>query len=343
MSAHFFRNPGSPARFFVKGAAMQTFRVASLLLALASCGLRAQNAAPAPLSQTTTPVSTEPAERQIRKIVAFITMHCVRPGPPAMVVTAQGTGFFVSVYDTRLPPDRHFTYFVTNRHVAMCWDNRNIPMQVQSVSVRLNLKDGSSAEVTNPGNLNWILPPDDSVDLALFAGAPDPSIYDFLDISESSFATDEVIGKESISEGLKIIFSGFFYQVPGLNRMEPILREGIIAMMPAGNLMTTTGKLGKVYLGEVHAFHGNSGSPVFVDVRSRGGIGYDYRLLGVVSGGYSEGEQNDLVLETPLENKLGNSGIAMIVPASELKKLLGDPRVLAEQDAAVAHQTPANR
>jgi hypothetical protein len=116
--------------------------------------------------------------------------------------------------------------------------------------------------------------------------------------------------------------------------MEPIVREGVVAMIPDGDLVTTTGKRGKVYLVEVHAFHGNSGSPVFVDVR-RNNIGYDYRLLGIVSGGYSEGEEHTLVLETPLASKPGNSGIAMVVPATELEKLINDPRVVATRDAAV--------
>jgi hypothetical protein len=145
-----------------------------------------------------------------------------------------------------------------------------------------------------------------------------------------------VLKKESVSEGLKIIFSGFFYQVPGISHMEPILREGVIAMIPDGKLVTTTGKLGKAYLGEVHAFHGNSGSPVFVNVRRD--FGYDYRFLGVVSGGYGEGEQNALVLETPMASKPGNSGIAMIVPAAELKKLIDDPRVAAARDADIRAQ-----
>jgi len=56
-------------------------------------------------------------------------------------------------------------------------------------------------------------------------------------------------------------------------------------------------------------------------------FGVDYRMLGVVSGGYGEGEQNNLVLETPLASKPGNSGIAIIVPASALKALLDDPQV----------------
>jgi len=140
------------------------------------------------------------------------------------------------------------------------------------VTIRLNLKDGSSKELGLAGNLRWILPPDDSVDLALSPVAIDPNVYDYLSIQDSLLATEDVIKKESIAEGMKLVFSGFFYQVPGLKQIEPIVREGIVAMMPDEELVTTTGKKGNVYLGEVHAFHGNSGSPAFVDLGgARGG------------------------------------------------------------------------
>lgn len=226
-------------------------------------------------------------------------------------------------------------------------DDQNHPMQVQSLTIRMNLKDGSSEEIPIAGNLQWILPPDESVDLALVPLAPNGNLFDYHPISESSLATEDVIKKESISEGLKLVFSGFFYQVPGLKQMQPILREGIVAMMPDEELQTTTGKNGKIYLGEVHAFHGNSGSPVLVDVGGMRGsvfrVGEDYRLLGVVSGGYGEGEQNNLVLETPLASKPGNSGIAIIVPASALKALLDDPRTVALRDSEVARQMQTSK
>ncbi|MFZ0798041.1 MAG: hypothetical protein WAM98_09665 [Terriglobales bacterium] len=308
-----------------------------MILALLPVGIAAQNAPATPLTQTTTTSAPEPIERQIRKTVTFITLTCLRGNTP---IQAQGTGFFVSVADSRLPANRTFVYLVTNRHVAMCWDDQNNPMQVQSVTIRMNLKDGSSKELPSVGNLAWTLPSDDSVDLALVPAAFDLNVYNLRLIPDSLLVTEDVIKKESIAEGLKLVFSGFFYQVPGLKQIEPILREGIVAMMPDEELVTTTGKKGKVYLGEVHAFHGNSGSPAFVDLGGlRGGsirAGADYRLLGVVSGGYSEGEQNTLVLETPLASKPGNSGIAMIVPASALKALLDDPHVVALRDAEVA-------
>jgi len=226
--------------------------------------------------------------------------------------------------------------------VAECWDDNRNPMRVLSASVRLNLKDGTSKDEPL-GNPQWIFPPDDSVDLALTTANPDPKVYDYKTIPISLFATEDVVKKESISEGLKILFSGFFYQVPGLKQMEPIVREGVIAMMPDEPLVTTTGKMGRLYLGEVHAFHGNSGSPVFVDLGGlRGSVmrfAGDYRLLGVVSGGYSEGDQNTLIVANPLKDRPGNSGIAMIVPASALRTLLDDPHVIAIRDAEVLKET----
>jgi len=311
-----------------------------LILALAPTLVSAQDRPPAPLAQTTPTApapASEPAERQVRKTVVFITMHCLRGDQP---ITAQGTGFFIQVPDSRLPADRNFGYLVTNRHMAECWDDGRNPMPVQAVTLRMNMTDGSSQEFTVPGNFPWILPKKDSVDLAIVPMAPDSTKCDYRTIPDSIFVTDDVAKKESVSEGLKIIFSGFFYQVPGLKHVEPIIREGVIAMLPDEDLQTTTGKMGRVYLGEVHAFHGNSGSPVFVDFSGvRGGafrFGQDYRLLGVVSGGYGEGEQNALVLETPLASKPGNSGIAVIVPASELRALLDEPGAVALRDAEIA-------
>ena len=67
-------------------------------------------------------------------------------------------------------------------------------------------------------------------------------------------------------------------------------------------------------------------------------LGEDYRLLGIVSGMFHEAEEFKLEVTTTLKGTAyGNSGIAMIVPASALKNLLDDPRLQAIRDAAVAN------
>ena len=96
-------------------------------------------------------------------------------------------------------------------------------------------------------------------------------------------------------------------------------------------------------LGEVHTFHGNSGSPVFVDLGgSHAGVFTppgNYHMLGVVGGMYSEDADFQLEITTLLKGTThGNNGIAMIVPANLLKTLLEDPRVQAIREAEVARQ-----
>lgn len=208
-----------------------------------------------------TPTQTTPSlsfERGLRKAVAFLQLDCHQGDKH---FTVRGTGFFVTVPDKRLD-GKAFTYLVTNRHVAMCWNDDLQPMQILSTSMRLNRKDGSAPLLTPSGSPLWFFPSDESVDLAIVGYAPDEQIYDFMTIPYDALMTDE----KTLSEGMQVIFSGYFYQLPGEKRIEPIIREGILAMIPDEEILTTTKKRGKVYLCDVHTFHGNSGSPVFVDV-----------------------------------------------------------------------------
>jgi hypothetical protein len=282
--------------------------------------------------------------KQIRKTVTFITLICQDNDDPKKVEKVQGTGFFVTYPDQRINKNGGgFSYLMTNRHVAMCWDEDNRPMRVYSISIRVNLKDGNSAEIAlaRSGNVPWVLPADDSVDLALLPFGLNQAKVDFMSIPVSAFATDDIVASQGISEGFKIIMTGFFYQFPGERRMEPIIREGILAMMPDEDMKTTTGKPGKIYLGDVHVFGGNSGSPVFVDLAGlRGGaiyVGENYKMLGVVSGLYYENQEFDLEVATTVKGETrANSGIAMIVPASAVRGLLDDQRVQAMRDAYAA-------
>jgi hypothetical protein len=277
---------------------------------------------------------------RLKKTVAFIQLEC-KDGDKALDV--RGTGFFVSYPDERLGKNRGFAYLVTNRHVAMCWDQNRRPLQVKSVAVRLNRKDGSSETIklSANGNVHWALPSDDSVDLAAFDFEPDQGIYDFEVVPIDLLTTKDLLTAYEISEGEKIFFLGFFYQFPGITRIEPILRQGVLAMMPDEILQTTTGKPGAVYLGDVHVFGGNSGAPVFIDLDSwhagRMVMGQKYVLLGVVSGMFYEDEELNLRVTTTVKG-IGNanSGICMIVPAGAVRTLLDEPTLKAERDAVVA-------
>src|SRR5208337_480563 len=277
------------------------------------------------------------AVAQFRKSVVFIELKCDK-GRQTLDVRA--TGFFVQYPDTRIPAGS-FSYLVTNRHAAMCWDDGRVPMKVASVSVKFNLRDGSSRveALSQHGNASWFLPADESVDLAVLPLLLDPKLVDYLTCPLSYFVTKEGLRSGNVSAGARILFSGFFYQFPGKNRIQPIVRQGILAMNPDEQLVNTTDRPGDVYLGDVHIFGGNSGSPVLIDVNSNRDnfMGFpSYRFLGVISGLFYEDQNFNLKAATTFKGTMhANSGIALIVPADALKSLLDDPRVQGQRDADV--------
>ena len=226
----------------------------------------------------------EPLLVRFKKTVSFLQVWYEKNG---VIEVIRGTCFFLSVEDERLPKGRSFGYLVTNRHMVEPRDERDHVLRVVKMSLRLNLKNAAngsqSEEKELPRDLKWYFHPDDSVDLAAMPFIPDDAIYDFFSIPLSDAATKDVIEERRISEGDKVVYTGYFSQYSGESKIQPVVREGIIAMMPDERLPTTLNKPGHVYLADVHVFGGNSGSPVLVSLSGfRGGAVYfggEYRLL----------------------------------------------------------------
>ena len=197
-----------------------------------------------------------------------------------------GTGFVVEVPDPRLGKDRGFLYLVTNRHVAQPGIENGKPCKVVSYSFPLNHRGRSpdsppylQSLPANPDHL-WTFPDDDSVDLAATPIAISLKDFDLMSISLDQFVTQEMIQKGEVVEGDPVIFTGLFVQYSGITRLEPVVRSGTIAMLPKDPVPTTLRKPGSIFLAEAHAFGGNSGSPMFVDIsRFKTVVGYDYKFL----------------------------------------------------------------
>jgi hypothetical protein len=175
--------------------------------------------------------------------------------------------------------------------------------------------------------------------------APDEKIYSYLVIPSSRIVTSDQVKAGDVVVGDRVVFAGYFSNFPGQKRIEPIIREGVIAMLPDETLDTTLHKPGQLYLADLHAFHGNSGAPVLVNVGVGGTphhgtiiIGENYLLLGLISGYYPESVGFSVPAATVLTGEVrDNSGIATIVPADELNKLLNSGEVQAERDRYVAN------
>ena len=268
----------------------RSFAAVALLIALVPCFAVAQDVVVRKKPDPNVP----PFGVMLKRSTVQLDVECNEGTSSAK---GSGTGFLVRYGDSRLPSGSYFYYLVTNRHVAECWDERNRPREVRVLAVRANTKDGSVRILSADPKL-WYFPADSSVDLAVMPVRL-PDGLQIVVFSEDDFATKDFMSSNQVAEGQPIILSGYFYQFPGQRRFEPIIRQGILSMIPDEPMTTTTGKPGTLYLGEVHIFGGNSGSPVVVGV---GPLAMDgYRLLGVVSGYYYEDAEFKLEIATNRE------------------------------------------
>lgn len=335
---------------------MRLSRILILGMALSICTHSLSAQAPPPSSKATPApqVQSQPPSRSqaapppfmplFKKTVALVRTGFVdqKNGLPTEMI-ASGTAFFVAYPDSRIGAKEGFIYLVTNRHVVEPGIEDGHPHQPAWMTLRVNRKAGDSQNDVLPlsKTLHWFFPSDSSVDLAVLPLVPDQSMYDYVTIPLSDFATRQVMKEQGVTEGDSVLFAGYFYQFPGVKEFEPIVREGIIAMLPDEEMQTTLGKPGTVYLADLHVFGGNSGSPLVVNLGGlRDGrvmLGYDYMLLGVISGYYREDANFNLTVSTTLAGTLEeNSGIAMVVPAEDLRALLDNPELKALRDAAAA-------
>lgn len=320
----------------------------SLLLLTSSAQQPAQptSAAP-PQSPIATGVPNPPVLEQIRKTVGFLSIAYMDGTARGGVI---GTCFFVSIPDKRLGENRGFPYLVTNRHVAQPGIELGTPYDVQAVFIRLNLATPQGEirsvqeQIPMGGRIRWFFPADDAVDLAVLPIGPDEKRYDYMTVPSTVIVSSDELKNGNFGVGDAVTFAGYFSSFPGQIRVQPIVRQGVIAMLPEEKLSTTLHKEGVLYLADLHAFHGNSGSPVFVNQSGfrHGAIysGESYRLLGILSGYYPEAAGFSVPAAAVLTGEVrDNSGIATIVPADELIKLLNSPILQAEREAQLANVT----
>jgi hypothetical protein len=278
--------------------------------------------------------------------VTFIKLTCKKNDQE---FTVRGTGFLVDYPDPRLGKGA-WSYLVTNRHVALCWDESSgLPMRVKNISIRLSRKQPNGRAYTDElflshhGNVKWFLPEDDSVDLAVIPLSPDENKFDFRTIPAGAFGTLRATAPPAASDGETVFFAGFFQQFRRTNRIQPILRQGrIVGMTPNGEF-PLVGMPMKLLLADIQVFGGNSGSPAFIDegdYHSGNFMGQDkYRLVGVVNGFILEDEHFNLKLATAVQGTAAeNSRVATMVPVDELSALLHGPKLEALRNAQVSSE-----
>lgn len=310
------------------------------LIFLTASAQQPKEPGPIAAQQPASTTSSLPVAEQLRKTVAFLTVTYRNGSTVGGVI---GTCFFVSYLDPRLGENTGFLYLVTNRHVAQPGIDLGTPYDIQTASIRLNLATPTAQaqsvqeSIQFGGRVQWHFPADNAVDLAVLPVGPDQKLFDFVSIPSNIIVTADRLKTGDVGVSDPIKFAGYFSNFPGHNRMEPIVREGVIAMVPQEDVETTLHKKGPIILADLHAFHGNSGSPVFVNIggehRRVFTPGENYLLLGVVSGYYPESAGFSVPAAAVLTGEVrDNSGITAIVPAYQLLDLLNSPELQADRD-----------
>ena len=316
------------------------------------------------LAQNTAP-KNEIMIDQIKKTVVFLQTNWQEPSSQTVSDTKKqplnkaqaGTGFLIFVSIPELGKDasghqRGLNFLVTAKHmIRQSTPDHKPGPYAKNVTVVFNniAPRGASGElrdqwntdiIDSRGDLRWFVDTSDPVaDVALRNVSIDANIVDFKTIPQDWFATKSFVSEKHISENDEVLFSGLFTAFSGSKRNYPVVRHGHLALLPGEDVPVDNDKPDKetqIYMAEVTSFGGNSGSPVFlrlggvresVDVRLEG---YDYHLLGVMSGYYPDAETRQ------------NSGIALVVPADKISDILASDLVKALFTTVIALDKTTN-
>jgi hypothetical protein len=143
----------------------------------------------------------------------------------------------VGVPDERLPKGTGYIYLVTNRHVAEAIEDCK-PHKPEKFSLMMNIKEPvngnrSFTETLQVSPQNpWHVPKDPSVDLAVLLFTQYSEKVDQIVLPLEIFLTSKELTAKDVVPGYKVMTMGLFSQHPGTHGLQPLVRDGILAMIP---------------------------------------------------------------------------------------------------------------
>ncbi|HUP25000.1 MAG TPA: hypothetical protein VNB06_18925 [Thermoanaerobaculia bacterium] len=245
-----------------------------------------------------------------------------------------GTAFFIG---EELGRGRAIKYAVTARHVI------DASRPYGALWMRCVSQGSDRRKLFEFSADDWWLHP--TADVAVAPLAIPLEEFDLRFLPLSLFATPDWLQELDVGIGDHVVASGLFIRFIGSERDEPLVRFGRVSLMPkealnlGGDDSFASMKFRAIFA-ELGSWGGQSGSPVFVYFSVDRGLfaGSELqltiptpRLLGLIHGHYTvpqklAGAPATLGVHVPL-----NSGIAIIVPASEILEVLA-------QEVATAHR-----
>jgi len=248
---------------------------------------------------------------------------------------ALGTAFFVGYQDKS---GELFAYAVTAKHVLR---DELTNKYLDSVALRVNLKDRNDVGVypipvsDSNGNLLWFTDKDDpDADIAIASRHPPQNEAAWKHIDFPSFCDAEFLKKHNVTEGESAYLFGLLPQFTGTHKNYPVVRRGSIALISEEPLpIKANDKVvkEKLYVLDLPAWPGQSGSPVFL---SLGGVGPNgsftqgvaFYLLGIMLAYQQNIIPFDIIDQQPADSlSIGtneNIGISYVLPSDEIVKIL---------------------
>jgi len=260
----------------------------------------------------------------VLKSVCFL---CVKARARRAPLHFFGTAFLVSVLSEVSPADLCYVYLVTARHnitEARALIRREASKYHPELFLRINTIKGKAQIVALPEE--WYFPVDPAIDVAvMYAEHLITGPFDYRHLPIACSATEDKIRNHGIGIGSEVFVSGLFSLHRGEDRNLPIVRQGIIASMIHEPIFNDdTGEKYKVYLTEILAIKGMSGSPVLVKSNREYVAGENPHcallLLGLMKGHFP----------AELEGYPGESGedfhagLSTVVPVDEILKLVNE-------------------
>lgn len=260
---------------------------------------------------------------QFRKCTVFVAVQ--QGQGPGVDPSPAATAFLVSV---PIAAGEAATYAVTARHVV---DSARF---FGALHLRFNLESGGWTDLrTDPDA--WLASPES--DVAVVRIAPPPA-SDMRTLPLDRIATRQHVQENEIGEGDELFFVGLFSPRPGVERAQPIVRFGTIALMPREPIAVrmdpgsdSTTRI-EAYLVEARSWGGVSGSPAFIyfsPTRQEGFLTLsEYGtshivLLGLVQGHFELEAEVAFLGDVGASAKVSqNAGLAAVVPSWAIIKLL---------------------
>lgn len=308
----------------------------------------------------------------VRSAVFLSVEESLPSGDSARIPSA--TAFLVSV-PLEGTDTGHVGYFVTARHCL--YEARAAGHDV--VYLRLNRRDAPGFMEVPTKLDDWFLSDVTDVAAILFVPAHLPGKMDFRQFDVMGFQMAYFVGPapdyaftgnvRDLGEvraqpvvGTEIAFIGLFTQHYGSTRNLPVARFGHISRMPSELEFTNSDGTvfeAKAYLAECQSWGGHSGSPAYfmsqntmvnVEVDEDGNEtgrvttepSWISGFLGMISGHYDIDTAATVTGEVGTVTMSLNSGIAIVVPADDIRQLITRDDLLAQRKAIVLEMAANN-